>query len=683
MNNMQLRFRQIHLDFHTSPDIPDVGEHFDKNEFVKTLKDAHVDSVTCFARCHHGMLYYDSKKFPERIHPQLKEKRMLEDIIEACHAEGIKVPVYITIQWDHFTAKQHPDWIAADSHGKPWGTEPYEAGFYQVLCVNTPYRDFLKEQIAELFQAMDVDGLFMDIVYPTECNCRYCREKMDGAGIDVSDASERMRYAETMIDEFKEDISAYIRSFRSDASIFYNTSHIGVKQRSVKDAYTHFELESLPGGNWGYIHFPVTMRYARTLGLDCLSHTGKFHLEWGDFHSFKNQAALEYECFRMLALGSKCLIGDQMEPCGMLSKPVYELIGKVYGRVKEVETWCENAVPVVDLAVLSPEEYTGGNRNNLADCIMGLENMFDQLGYQFDIVDSHGDFCKYPLLVLPDCITITEKLHGKLEQYLAQGGKLLATFESGLDVDKKEMKLTETGVTLLPPTRDLSGKLTRGILSTDNAFVDYILPNNTLGRNLPETEHVMYIRGTEIKAEDGTQVLMDFVKPYFDRDFRHFCSHRQTPSSGAAGNPAAVKKDNIVYFSSPVFTIYNARAPRWCKEIIKDAVEMLIGETQIRHGGPSTIFTAVNEQKEQCRKIVHFLHYIPQKICQDIHTLEDVIPLYQIPVSIKETRKVEHVSLVPGGSHLEFEQENGRVNFTVPEINGYQLAEIQYGGDDE
>ncbi len=58
-----LRFRQIHLDFHTSELIDNVAHAFDKEKkFAKILTDAHVNSVSCFARCHHGWLYYDSKK---------------------------------------------------------------------------------------------------------------------------------------------------------------------------------------------------------------------------------------------------------------------------------------------------------------------------------------------------------------------------------------------------------------------------------------------------------------------------------------------------------------------------------------------------------------------------------------------------------------------------------------------
>ncbi|HZH65831.1 MAG TPA: hypothetical protein VEY10_13135, partial [Flavisolibacter sp.] len=37
-----LRFRQVHLDFHTSGLIEDVAKSFDAEEFASTLKKAHV-----------------------------------------------------------------------------------------------------------------------------------------------------------------------------------------------------------------------------------------------------------------------------------------------------------------------------------------------------------------------------------------------------------------------------------------------------------------------------------------------------------------------------------------------------------------------------------------------------------------------------------------------------------------
>lgn len=59
----ELNFRQIHLDFHTSKRIANIAVNFNSEEFVTIMKEANVNSVTVFARCHHGWLYYPSQQF--------------------------------------------------------------------------------------------------------------------------------------------------------------------------------------------------------------------------------------------------------------------------------------------------------------------------------------------------------------------------------------------------------------------------------------------------------------------------------------------------------------------------------------------------------------------------------------------------------------------------------------------
>jgi hypothetical protein len=40
---------------------------------------------------------------------------------------------------------------------------------------------------------------------------------------------------------------------------------------------TDMRFSLTPSGGWGYMHFPLTVRYARGLGIDCMGMTGKFH----------------------------------------------------------------------------------------------------------------------------------------------------------------------------------------------------------------------------------------------------------------------------------------------------------------------------------------------------------------------------------------------------------------------
>jgi hypothetical protein len=394
MPETRLPFRQVHLDFHTSEAIPQVAASFNPQDFADSLQKAQVNSVTCFARCHHGWMYYDSRLFPERIHPNLQNKNLLKEQIEACHNRGIRVPIYITIQWDHFTASQHPEWIVLRSDGSFLGTPPYEAGFYRYLCVHSPYRQFLRAHTQEVLESLSVDGIFFDIVQPVDCSCQWCRQGMEKQAIDPSDTASRQLYALQELNNFKIEMTNFVHTINPECSIFYNAGHVGPQHRQNKDAYTHFEIESLPSGGWGYIHFPLTARYARTLDKEILGMTGKFHTSWGDFHSFKNLAALQYEVFQMLALGAKCSIGDQLHPNGKLSKSVYDLIGQVYTQVKQIESWCAQSQPLVDIGILSPEEFHGGAIGNLPPALIGAVRMLTELSHQFDVIDSQSEFNK-------------------------------------------------------------------------------------------------------------------------------------------------------------------------------------------------------------------------------------------------------------------------------------------------
>ena len=679
MSKHNLRFRQIHLDFHTSEHIEGIGSEFDPEEFASMLERARVNSITCFGRCHHGWIYFDTRAFPERRHPHLT-RNLLKEQIEACHARDIRVPIYITVQWDYFTANEHPEWLVVDEQGCPVGTPPYQAGFYRRLCVNSPYIDFLKAHVQEVLETLPVDGFFFDIVGPMDCSCKYCRARMEAEGLEPSDAGGRRRFGLQTINSFKRDLTQFVRQFNQDCTIFYNAGHIGPRHRAVVDAYTHFELESLPSGGWGYLHFPITVRYARTLGIDCLSHTGKFHTSWGDFHSFKNAEALQYECFRMLSLGAKCEIGDQLHPLGKIDQHVYNLVGSVYSEVEEKEPWCRGTKAVTEIGVFTPEEFYGTEIGGLPPALMGITRMLEESAHQFDVIDSASDLSRYQVVVLPDAIPVSEELVGKIEAYLVGGGAVIASFESGMNEEKSEFALKPLGVKLKSEgPRDLSSELVRGKTFMRGDFAEYVLPKGSIGRGLPETEHVMYIRGMDVEAESGAEVLVDKVLPYFDRTYKHFCSHRQTPSSGEIGGPAVVRNGQVIYFTNPIFTAYNQVAPRWHKQMFVNALDLLLPGPLVRHDGPTTMQVTVNEQADENRWVVHLLHYIPERRSQHIDIIEDVLPLYGVRLSVKVPQGVQSVECVPQREALAFEHKNDRVEFVLPELVGHQMVVLNLG----
>ena len=673
----ELPFRHIHLDFHTSRFIEGIGSDFDPERFADTLAKAHVNSINCFARGHHGWMYYDTKKFPERKHPHLT-RPLLNEQVEACHKRGIKVPAYISLQTDLYTADRHAEWQVLSADGSIG--EPYQSNFWKTLCLNTPYVDFLKAHVREVLETVPVDGLWLDIIKPKDCSCRWCRERMREEGLDPTNPRDRQLNGYQVILEFTSNLSKMIRSIKPDCLIYYNSGHVTPFHRDAGQAYTHFELESLSSTEkWGYPFFQNEARYARTLGKEIVGMTGKFQSSWGDFHSFKNKAALEFDCFLPLALNAKCSIGDQLYPNGRLDPVTYELVGSVYGQVKAKEPWCRGAEAITEIAVFTPEEFRLDINNDHPSGLWGVNKMLLEGNFQYDVIDSQADFKKYKVLILPDHIPVDDAFASKLQDYLSGGGKIIASFESGIakgadDFAKQLWGVTKSGEGPV----DEEGELAAGKIYYSNPYAQYIIPEGSIGKNIPPTEHVMYRRGLDVQALAGTEVLQHNILSYFDREYPRFSSHLQTPSSGEKGLPAITRKGNVIYFSHPIFTIYNDKAPKWCKQLAHNALDMLLDERILKSNGPTTLMTALNHQPQQQRYVLHLLHYIPLRRGLEFDTIEDRIPLYDLEVDLLAENKPKNIQMVPDGENLDFDYRNNRIKIEIPEMKGHQMIAIKF-----
>ncbi|GHV38560.1 hypothetical protein FACS189490_00700 [Clostridia bacterium] len=652
--------RQIHLDFHTSEYIPDVAENFSAESFARVMKEAYVTSATVFARCHHGWLYYDSKKFPERVHPSLvnSHKNLLLEQVRALHEAGLRAPVYITVQWDYQSAKNNADWLIRGKDGNHEGDSFDKPGFYQSLCVNTGYYDYLAAVTREVCEILgtELDGIFFDIVSIRPCYCGVCREKMKLAGVDVSDDLAVRRFAAKSIDEFKREMTALVREYSEDCTIFYNAGHIGpCTKESAKD-YTHFELESLPSGAWGYLHFPATARYAKTLSRDSLGMTGKFHTEWGDFHSLKNRAALEFECFRMLSFGMGCSIGDQLEPNGSLNPATYDLIGGVYKMFEEREAWAIPSERVAEAALITPEAPE--RENSIPASIMGAVQLLEELSLQFEIIDREMDFSDYRLVILPGDLTVTEEFQKRLDGYVENGGKVLAFAKGGLSDSGK-----------YPVCFGAKNHGTRDIAP------DFIIAEDFLAELLyPSNEYAMYLGGEIIEPVNGGKSVLSGRAPYFKKEGDRFCSHKYVPSSKTGGYPCAVENNGTILFSHPILTQYRKNAPMWCKLLVKSAINRLLGGQIIIHNGPSYVRASILRQPEHNRYAAHFLSYVPIRKSETIDIIEERTKLYNVEVKINVPEAIKQVRVVPNGVVLDY--KDGK--FTIPEIDGYAIVELSY-----
>lgn len=654
----EMPYRQIHLDFHTSPFIGEVGRRFDAEKFAKTLKNAKVESVNVFAKCHHGMCYYPTKI--GKMHPGLKFD-LLGGMISACHREGIKAPVYFPTGWEE-NAAEHADWLEVDADGVLGGKQPFESGYYRwrKLCHNKEeYIRYILGQTEELLDLYDVDGFWYDIVRQDQCVCGDCRAEMERLGLDPGDIGDVRKHDFIVIERFINRIYTFIKQRKPDASVYFNMSldpdgGLG-RDFSIKKKIrymTHLEIESLPSGEWGYNHFPLYVNFHNHGGMQVIGMTGKFHKSWGDFGSLKNKAALEYECFRMIASGAKCCIGDQMHPSGELDAAVYKRIGEVYGRIESVEHLCRNTEKIAEIGILSANNPL--EKESLPD--EGAMRMLLELHRPFDLVDRYDGFDRYSVMILPDKVIFDDELTNKINRYLENGGAVIASYRSGMDPEGR-FRFDKSGV---------------GFLG-DNPFCpSYIRLEDDFRGDIEELDYVMYEQGARIEAEDSAEVLAYTGAPYFNRSYRRFCSHCQTPFEKLTDWPAITRKKNVIYIAGSIFTDYINSGLKVCRDIVRRSIGLLTDKPMVVTELPST--AEITLRKQDNRYILHLLNYIPQRRCKSLDIVEDRIPLYDRKVKVRLPAGPARVYTAFGAQELPFSWEDGYAAATVPEIDGYQIV---------
>ena len=125
--------------------------------------------------------------------------------------------------------------------------------------------------------------------------------------------------------------------------------------------------------------------------------------------------------------------------------------------------------------------------------------------------------------------------------------------------------------------------------------------------------------------------------------------------------------------------VLSARPKPKRKLMVKDALEYFIGEKLVKYEGPSTLNIQLNAQEEKNRDVLHILHYITEKRSEDIYTVEDKIPLYDLEIQVNtDGKQVKEVRSVPDETPLSFVQEGKYVKFSVKKVDGHQMICIQY-----
>ena len=674
-----MKFRQVHLDFHTSEKIDGIGVDFDRVEFQRTLLNAHVDSITLFSKCHHGWSYHPTDA--NEMHPNLKFDLFGEQL-KAAKEAGVNVVGYISAGLDEKYAVAHPECLARYRNEKIIRTADFSTAGYHMLCFNSHYLEVLSAQVRELCERYPVSGVFLDIVKPTKCYCRNCIALMEKEGLDPDNEQHVSEMAFRTYEKYTKAMRDAVDSVDPKLTIFHNGGATSRGKRDIIKMNSHVEIESLPTGGWGYDNLPMTARYVQQLGMDFLGMTGKFHLSWGEFGGYKHENALIYETSLAVANGGKCSVGDQLHPCGKMDDETYRIIGKAYGEIEKKEPWLDGVRSVADIGLLSYDSwlayrgvtnYSGDTNRKISD--IGALRILLEGHYLFDVLDCESELDGYKLIILPDNIKIDAPLKAKLDEYLRRGGKLLASGGSGV-------LLGENG-----EEKDLAFDLGVRYCGRRQMTPNYLSVTDAL-EGIGNAGYVLYSNTHKAELTSSGVALADIHEPYFERTAKHFCSHFHAPECNEYKGVGVALGSDGIYISNEIFCEYAEIGSLIAKKIVVIAIDKLLGkEKTLSVDIPAQGIVTLMEQEKENRSILHLI-YAPKTVkgSQKIEVIEDCIPLCDTKVTLQIGKKrVKSVYIAPQCAKIDYSvNESGELSFTVPCIEIHAMAVIEYErGEDE
>ncbi len=668
---VSLPARQIHLDFHTSEHIPDVGSRFDKKQFQAALQAGHVNLINIFAKCHHSWSYYPTQV--GNIHPTLKID-LLGQQIEACHEIGVRCPIYFTVGWSATDAETHPDWCVRNRDGtiatSHWDfnagpDDPRPSVSWKFMCPTGDYLALILAQTEEICQRYPVDGFWYDIVtsYPL-CYCDRCRQGMSQEGIDLDDQGAVLRYRVRQWKHLMHECTRIIRKYHPDASIYFNgTTSLDQARCNVEyqmyEYNTQNDLEDLPTTWGGYDEFPLRARLFHNVGRPIVAMSGKFHTSWGEFGGFKHPDALRYEAAAMIACGAACNFGDQLHPLGEMDMDTYRNIGEAFKYVEQIESYGVGARPASNLGLW----LSNSKKDDDGVACMLLETQTD-----FRVVAPESDLSQYAAIVLPGAACLTEAQAQSLNRFAANGGGLLVLGESALDRAKTRF-LLDVGADYIGPAE---------------FDIDYLIVGEALAQGTVTSPFLNYEAAMRVRPQPGTEVLAAIREPYFSRTYAHYCSHQNTPYRpenalypGAVRGGRTASAGCIVFLPHALGRIYYAHGARLHRQLFVNALNLVYQAALIKTDMPSAGRISLLHQPEQHRYVAHLLYGPPMKRGRCL-VIEDLLPLYEVPLQVRLPQAIAKAYLVPSGDALAIERNQDVLRVVVPRVQCHQAVVFEY-----
>ncbi|MFK7692251.1 beta-galactosidase trimerization domain-containing protein [Paenibacillus sp. HJGM_3] len=678
-------FRRGLFDFHAGEAIPEVT--LDVESYIAGAAAAGMQTITFMTKDAFGNSYYDT-----RIgHKNAKLKGdLLAEASAAAKRHGINLVAYYNVGLNTHVALQNPDYRQRTAEQEPV-TEAF--GFYDLLCMNSPYRDYVYGQLEEIATHYEVSGFFFDIsyVWTNCCYCEYCQTRYKaryGYAMPTSPQpgttamSQWQAFRRDIRQHFMRDAAMRLKAINPELLIGWN--HAGDPRfgQVETDRYADYFTSEFHPPHYAYGSLLARWKrsFAKPFELMMPSEMGS----WGEW-TLAPTPTLMTTAAIAVANGGSISFGHVAYPSGeykgRIPAPVMSAISAANHWVKTLEPWLLEAESEPMVAVL----YALENKRMLEDAalarskneehLQGVHRILTEGHIHFDIIDETHlleRLERYELLIVPDQAYLSDTVQRRIREYVQNGGCLVASGRTSLYKSDGERD-ADFGLA------DLFGVQFLDESTYSLTYLDSI--DARLAENVPDMP--ILLKQADQRSlrvvPTSSEVLCSLTEPALETTVNRHVYHQHAHPARRTPDPAITfhtpGKGKCMYIAGPIEAAYWSSGSPWLRNIYLNGIRKLYPNPKVEVKAPLSVEVNVMRQREPSRLIVHLINVREDKAAGSKSFIEDVAAITNIRVSlgVQATR----VLLQPEGVELDFTCEQDRISFLVPRLEIHTAVVVE------
>gem|GEM_PF-542572 len=444
------------------------AESYDADAVVEYMKEAGCNMLVVNAG---GIVDFFQNPLPvANINPFMGDRDIVQEITNRCKEEGIRVIVRVDFRGvEPHIYEKHKEWFSINHDGTP-----QMLGYTRPDLHNACYTGYYRNEHAEefiryLMTNYDLDGIWHNSIGVIRiCHCDRCsRSFREFAGKDLpiegessdEELAEYMVWKEKVADEHMEHMKQTVKSFGEDKvytaevfNMFYGTQQIdlGIDLYNARDHFDFLVSVAFLTPNQEHITYE-DLSYAGSIVkfLKSMKPEKEAIILYGGngtAHRYIKDAPVDLEVWlwHCLAAGGRfwnCNFTG-MHPNATHDRRNAYNNNAAYFFVKEYENLLAHHTPVMPIGIYYSKatrqfysrETEAGDRFDLS--IKGTESVLieNHISYGF-IADDQATLerlQKHEVLILPNVRCLSDREADIFRSYVEEGGKLIATFATGL-----------------------------------------------------------------------------------------------------------------------------------------------------------------------------------------------------------------------------------------------------------